>query len=49
MMYNSHTRGGSVYRALMFEFPQDTNTHDIDTQFMWGAAIVVTPVVTQVR
>uniref|UniRef100_A0A9J2PS95 P-type domain-containing protein n=1 Tax=Ascaris lumbricoides TaxID=6252 RepID=A0A9J2PS95_ASCLU len=39
--------GGTVLRPVFFEFPDDSNTVDIDEQFMWGEAIMVIPVVQQ--
>jgi len=39
--------GGTVFRALWFEFPQDPATHGIDRQFMWGSGLLVTPVLDE--
>uniref|UniRef100_A0A914ZM23 P-type domain-containing protein n=1 Tax=Parascaris univalens TaxID=6257 RepID=A0A914ZM23_PARUN len=39
--------GGTVLRPVFFEFPDDSNTFDIEEQFMWGEAIMVVPVVRQ--
>lgn len=30
-------------------FPEDTNTYVIDDQFLWGSALMITPVLTKVR
>lgn len=48
LFYNVHTQGGSVFRALFFEFPEQyaSGIGDIDTQFMVGSALLVSPVVT---
>lgn len=43
----AHTNGGTVARSLMFNFPTDPETYPIDTQFMWGSALLITPVLTQ--
>lgn len=29
-------------------FPSDVNTHGIDAQIMWGSAVVISPVMTEV-
>ena len=34
----------TVARPLWHEFPSDPDTWDLDTQFLWGAALVVSPV-----
>ncbi|XP_078486588.1 sucrase-isomaltase, intestinal [Ciona intestinalis] len=47
LFYHSHTRGDSVVRPLMHEFPTDSNTWEIDTQFLWGPALLITPVLEQ--
>ncbi|KHN73908.1 Sucrase-isomaltase, intestinal [Toxocara canis] len=43
--FEAALNGGTVLRPLFFEFPSDTNTLDTSYQFMWGAAIMVAPVV----
>ena len=30
-------------------FPTDPNTRGIDTQFMWGGCLLISPVLTEVR
>ena len=40
--------GSTVIRPLFFEFPNDTAALDIDKQFMWGSALLITPVLTPV-
>jgi len=44
--YYSHVTGSTVVRPLFFEFPMDPNTYSLDTQFLVGAAILVSPVTT---
>ena len=39
----------AVVRALWYNYPHDFQTYDIDTQFMWGADVLVMPVVYKVR
>ena len=29
---------------LNFRFSTDNNTYDVETQFMWGSALLITPV-----
>ena len=44
LFYRHTTRGETVVRPLWHEFPRDEATHSVDTQFMWGPALVVAPV-----
>ena len=38
----------SVARPLFFEFPDDLNTWTLpETQFMWGSALLVSPVLLE--
>ena len=46
-LYTASTEGTTVSTALAFAFPEDENTHPIDTQFLWGSSIMVVPVLTQ--
>ncbi|XP_014672592.1 PREDICTED: lysosomal alpha-glucosidase-like [Priapulus caudatus] len=41
------TRGETVARPLMFEFPKDSKTYSVDEQFMWGAALLISPVLKE--
>jgi len=45
--YEIHISGGSLWRPLFFEFPNDVNAYAIDRQFMVGSALLVTPVLDQ--
>uniref|UniRef100_M4B1X3 alpha-glucosidase n=1 Tax=Hyaloperonospora arabidopsidis (strain Emoy2) TaxID=559515 RepID=M4B1X3_HYAAE len=45
--YHAHVNGLPIARPLFMEFPTDVATHEIDHQFMFGDALLVTPVVTQ--
>lgn len=47
LFHKSHSSGGTVLRPLLHEFPSDVSTHTIDTQFLWGPAFLITPVVFQ--
>eukprot|EP00830_Metopus_es_P013391 TRINITY_DN3243_c0_g3_i1.p1 TRINITY_DN3243_c0_g3~~TRINITY_DN3243_c0_g3_i1.p1 ORF type:complete len:828 (+),score=128.41 TRINITY_DN3243_c0_g3_i1:125-2608(+) len=43
-MHAAH-RGGIIFKPVLFEFPEDNNTYSIlDTTFMFGSALRVTPV-----
>uniref|UniRef100_UPI00398E93A5 lysosomal alpha-glucosidase n=1 Tax=Pristiophorus japonicus TaxID=55135 RepID=UPI00398E93A5 len=44
LFHKAHSAGEMVVRPLSFEFPQDLNTPSIDRQFMWGEALLITPV-----
>lgn len=44
LFHNAHVSGDPVARPLFLEFPEDPNTWTVDRQLMWGAALLVTPV-----
>ncbi|XP_064482599.1 lysosomal alpha-glucosidase-like [Ornithodoros turicata] len=44
LFYRHTVHAEPVMRPLFYEFPQDENTYAIDTQFMWGPAILVCPI-----
>jgi len=44
LFYQAHTMGGTVARPLFFEFPQDSKTISIDTVFLIGPALLITPI-----
>lgn len=33
---------------ISFRFTSDSNTHNVDKQFLWGPAFLITPVIDQV-
>ena len=47
LFWNAHVSGSTVARPLFFEFPQDHITYTIDVQFLWGAALMIAPVLTE--
>lgn len=44
LFYRSHVNGSTVVRPLFYEFPLDKNTYALDTQFLWGPALMFSPV-----
>uniref|UniRef100_A0A8C5IJG5 P-type domain-containing protein n=1 Tax=Junco hyemalis TaxID=40217 RepID=A0A8C5IJG5_JUNHY len=46
--YKAHTRGDTVTRPLLHEFYSDEITWDIDRQFLWGAGLMISPVLEPV-
>ncbi|CAN8002298.1 unnamed protein product [Ixodes hexagonus] len=44
LFFRSHAYGDTVARPLFFEFPKDVNTYGIDSQFMWGPALMILPI-----
>ena len=49
LFYRSSVFGETVVRGLFFEFYQDQSTFQIDKQFMFGPAFMISPVLTQVK
>ncbi|XP_059802933.1 maltase-glucoamylase [Hypanus sabinus] len=43
LMYDAHRHGSTVIRPLLHEFFKDKTTWDIDRQFLWGGALMITP------
>uniref|UniRef100_F1KSW9 Maltase-glucoamylase n=1 Tax=Ascaris suum TaxID=6253 RepID=F1KSW9_ASCSU len=43
--FEASVYGGTVVRPVFFEFPEDTNTHELNYQFMWGSGMMMVPVV----
>ncbi|XP_078065159.1 sucrase-isomaltase, intestinal [Mustelus asterias] len=44
LMYEAHDHGNTVIRPLHHEFFEDKKTWNIDEQFLWGAALLISPV-----
>ncbi|ELT99254.1 hypothetical protein CAPTEDRAFT_104310 [Capitella teleta] len=47
LMYNAHITGSTVIRPMMFEFLQDETVLGIHDQFMWGPALLISPVLDE--
>ncbi|KAH9371105.1 hypothetical protein HPB48_015670 [Haemaphysalis longicornis] len=47
LFHHAHTKGTTVARPLFHVFPNDTEAYEIDRQFMWGDALLMTPVLEQ--
>ncbi|CAH1272390.1 MGAM [Branchiostoma lanceolatum] len=46
LFYHAHVAGTTVVRPLLHEFPTDSNTWDVDIQFLWGSGLLISPVLT---
>ncbi|GBP33029.1 Lysosomal alpha-glucosidase [Eumeta japonica] len=44
LFHRAHVYGETVARPMFFEFPSDTATHAIDTQFMLGPSVLIVPI-----
>ncbi|XP_077548746.1 lysosomal alpha-glucosidase-like [Haemaphysalis longicornis] len=44
LFFNAHINGTPVVRPLFFEFPHDSHTYGIRTQFMWGSSLLISPI-----
>ncbi|XP_048170897.1 maltase-glucoamylase-like [Corvus hawaiiensis] len=44
LMHDAHAHGSTVIRPLLHEFVEDRKTWDIDQQFLWGPALLISPV-----
>jgi len=44
LLQAAHVNGETIARGLFFEFPQDVSVYGIDTQFLVGPALLVSPV-----
>ncbi|NXB27553.1 MGA protein, partial [Eulacestoma nigropectus] len=44
LLHDAHAHGSTVVRPLLHEFVEDRNTWDIYEQFLWGPALLISPV-----
>ncbi|XP_054254507.1 maltase-glucoamylase-like isoform X2 [Indicator indicator] len=47
LMFEAHAHGSTVVRPLLHEFVEDKATWDIYRQFLWGPALLISPVLEQ--
>ncbi|KAK7100863.1 probable maltase-glucoamylase 2 [Littorina saxatilis] len=47
LFHQAHTQGDTVVRPLHHEFSRDTRTYGIDRQFLWGPALLISPIVEE--
>ncbi|XP_078603226.1 sucrase-isomaltase, intestinal-like [Branchiostoma floridae x Branchiostoma japonicum] len=47
LFYEAHTKGSTVVRPLLHEFRTDRNAWTVDRQFLWGPALLISPVLEQ--
>ena len=47
LFYAANQNGSTVARPMFFEFPTDSGTWNIDTQFMLGRDLLVAPIIEQ--
>ncbi len=43
LFFRAHTYGDTVVRPLFFEFLTDPTSYEIETQFLWGSALMIVP------
>ncbi|XP_053807579.1 sucrase-isomaltase, intestinal isoform X2 [Vidua chalybeata] len=47
LLYDAHAHGSTVIRPVLHEFVGDKTTWDIDKQFLWGPALLISPVLQE--
>ncbi|XP_067678896.1 maltase-glucoamylase-like [Haliotis asinina] len=44
LFHRAHSNGNTVIRPLHHEYPRDETAYRIDRQFLWGAALMISPI-----
>ncbi|XP_029441992.1 LOW QUALITY PROTEIN: maltase-glucoamylase, intestinal-like, partial [Rhinatrema bivittatum] len=47
LMFEAHAHGSTVVRPLLHEFVEDRETWDVYKQFLWGPALLISPVLAE--
>ena len=47
LFHRVHISGGTVVRSMAHQFPEDANAWPIDEQFLWGADLLIAPVIEE--
>lgn len=47
LFYHHVSSGTAVFRPLWYNHQDDSRTYPIDRQFMWGAGLLISPVLTE--
>ncbi|XP_045463222.1 lysosomal alpha-glucosidase-like isoform X2 [Harmonia axyridis] len=47
LFWQANQNGSTVARPLLIEFPEDPNTYEIDTSFLWGSGLLIVPVLEE--
>ncbi|KAK2538509.1 maltase-glucoamylase [Columba guinea] len=47
LMYDAHAHGSTVIRPVLHEFVEDRTTWEIYEQFLWGPALLISPVMQE--
>ena len=44
LMLEAHEKGTPVMRTLFYEFPEDSNTWEVEDEYMYGSKVLVAPI-----
>ena len=48
LMFDASSKGSTVARPLVHEWPKDENTANIGEQFLWGKSLLISPLIHEV-